>query len=96
MYKIKNWDNYQHYKTRCPPWIKLHFTLLSSEDWVCLDDSSRVLAIVCMLLASRDEKKDGSFNSDPKYIRRVAYLNDDPNFKPLLACGFLVQADASK
>jgi hypothetical protein len=85
-YRVKNWRQFQHYRDRNPPWIKLHFAMLSSADWVTLDDSSRVLAVACMLIASRNE---GVVPSDPAYIKRVAYLNKTPNFKPLIECGFL-------
>ena len=85
-YRVVEWQKYQHYKDRNPPWIKLHFALLSSKTWVMLDDASRVLAIACMLLASRD---NGEISGDAKYIKRVAYLNRAPNFKPLIECGFL-------
>jgi hypothetical protein len=85
-YRVKNWTKYQHYKKRCPPWIKLHYETLTSSDWVMLDDSSRVLAIACMLVASRH---DGEIPSDPDYLKRVAYLNQEPDFKPLISCGFL-------
>lgn len=96
-YEVANWREYQHYKDRNPPWIKLHFALLSSETWVSLDDAGRVLAVACMLLASRNE---GRVPADPAYIKRVAYLSDLPNFKPLVNSGFLIdasglQADAS-
>lgn len=93
-YKIRNWSKYQHYKDRNPPWIKLHFELLASEDWVALSDASRVLAIASMLIASRN---DGYVPSDPKYLKRVAYLNSIPDFTELLGCGFLLlDDDASK
>ena len=52
-FKVKNWEQFQHYKDRNPPWIKMHFAVLASEDWVLLDDSSRVLMVACMLVASR-------------------------------------------
>lgn len=85
-YEIPTWQDYQHYKDRDPPWIKLHFSLLSSSTWVMLDDASRVLAVACMLIASRNH---GKVPNNPDYIRRVAYLND-VNFKPLIDNGFLV------
>jgi hypothetical protein len=88
-YRVKNWRQFQHYKDRNPPWIKLHFALLASEDWVSLDDASRVLAIACMLIASRN---GGVIPENPAYIKRVAYLNKVPNFKPLIECGFLEPA----
>lgn len=100
-YKVKNWREFQHYKDRNPPWIKLHFALLSSSDWVALDDASRVLAVACMLAAS---KNDGVIDGSERgltYLKRVAYLNTDPDINPLIECGFLecastMLADASK
>ncbi|MHC5062100.1 MAG: hypothetical protein ACYTFK_13630, partial [Planctomycetota bacterium] len=74
-YRIKNWKTFQHYSKRCPPWIKLHYEILSSEDWVILDDPSRVLAIACMLVASRH---GGEVPDNPAYLKRVAYLHQEP------------------
>lgn len=28
-FKVRNWEQFQHYKDRNPPWIKLHFALLA-------------------------------------------------------------------
>ena len=86
-YKIRNWHEFQHYKDRNPPWIKLHYEVMTSRDWVALDDASRVLAVASMLIASRHE---GTVPNDPDYVKRVAYLNSVPDFRPLLKCGFLV------
>jgi len=84
--KIKNWSAYQHYKDRNPPWIKLHQDLIASRAWVCLDDASRVLAVAIMLLASRT---DNHIPWDPSFIRRVAYLNSDPDILPLVGVDFV-------
>jgi len=92
-YTVTNWSNFQHYRDRNPPWIKLHYELLSSRDWVMLDDASRVLAIACMLVASRNE---GNVPDDSEYLKRVAYLSKAPNFKPLLESGFLKVASNCK
>lgn len=96
--KVRNWEKFQHYKDRKPPWIKLHFSLLTSKDWVMLTDSERVLAIACMLVASHSDLDSGCFEADADYIKRLAYLNNDPDFKPLVQHGFLeiVEADASE
>lgn len=94
-YSVKNWERFQHYKDRSPPWIKLHFEILTCPDWVMIDDTSKLLMIVCMLIASRN---DGKVPADAHYFKRVAYLDKIPNFKPLLECGFLekTQANASE
>ncbi len=93
-YYVRNWWRFQHYKHRNPPWIKLHVEILSSEDFTTLDDASKLLAMVCMVVAA---KHGGAVPANPEYIKRVAYLNKTPNFNPLLSCGFLVEtlADAS-
>jgi len=92
-YTVTNWSKFQHYRDRNPPWIKLHYELLSSRDWVMLDDASRVLAVACMLIASRN---GGNVPDDPAYLQRVAYLNNEPNFKPLIESGFLKLASTCK
>jgi hypothetical protein len=85
--KIHNWHEYQHYKDRNPPWIKLHRELMQSEDWVVWSDDSRLLAVVCMMLAART--KDGYVTLNPAYVKKVAYLDMDPDFRPLIETGFL-------
>jgi len=87
-FEIANWKNFQHYKDRNPPWIKLHVEILTSKTWVMLDDASRCLAIASMVIAS---KNDGKIPNDPDYFKRVAYLNN-VNFKPLIDIGFLIDA----
>ena len=101
--RIKNWQKFQHYTKRRPPWIKLHFGTLSSKDWVMSSDSTRLLAVVCMLVASQSETMDGRFEADPEYFQRLARLDTPPDFNPLITLGFLeyasnckqVQADAT-
>lgn len=89
-YRIANWDQYQHYKKRSPPWVKLYFDLLSSETWVTGDDKTRVLMVACILAASRN---GGDIPANPAYIQKLAHLNTKPDFKPLMLNGFLVASN---
>ena len=92
MLVVRNWRQFQHYRDRNPPWIKLHFDLLSSRDWVTLPDPSRVLIVACMLIASRN---DGHIDDSPtglEYLRHVAYIHGKIDLKPLIDCGFLEYA----
>jgi len=90
--RVVNLERFQHYKDRNPAWIKLHRELLTSRTWVTSDDASRVLAIACMLLAAATGNK---IPLDPAYIRRVAYLNQDPDLSVLLAAQFVEIVDES-
>jgi len=90
---VKNWQTYQHYRDRNPPWIKLHYEIMTSSDWVMLADANKLLAVVCMLVASRHE---GRVPLDLDYIKRVAYLDKKPDLTPLIKCGFLIVDSNSK
>jgi hypothetical protein len=58
--KPKNWAVFQHYKDRCPPWIKLHRDLLNDRKFMRLPIASKAVAPLLWLLAS--ESKDGVFD----------------------------------
>lgn len=45
--RIKNWEKFQHYKTRRPPWIKLYRNILDDPEWHKLSgDASKLLAML--------------------------------------------------
>lgn len=92
--RIKEWDKFQHYKDRSPPWIKLHKSMITSRTWVSLDDKGRVLAFACMMLAADTDNKTPL---DPAYLQRVAYLNQKPDFQALVNIDFIeiIEEDGS-
>lgn len=51
--RIKNFEKYQHYKQRNPPWIKLHLEILDDPDFLALPDASKWHYIGLLLIASR-------------------------------------------
>ena len=53
----RNWEKFQHYKNRKPPWIKLHHDLIDDREYQRLPIASRALAPQLWLMAS--ESKDG-------------------------------------
>jgi len=59
----KNWEQFQHYKDRCPPWVKLHRDLLNNKEFMRLPTASKALAPLFWLLASESSSKDGSFDA---------------------------------
>ena len=89
----RNWAKFQHYKDRCPPWIKLHRDLLNDREFMCLPLASKALAPLLWLLAS--ESKDGSFDAsvDELVFRlRVSSSDVQQGLKPLIDKGFFVLA----
>lgn len=93
----KNWRDFQHYKDRSPPWIRLHRKLLDDKDFHRLPVESRALAPMLWLLAA--ESVDGSINADIDDLAfrlRTTELAIRKALDPLLERGFfVVEQDAS-
>lgn len=62
----KNWQKFQHYKNRKPPWIKLYRDLLDDCEYACLPVASMALAPRLWLLAS--EYDGGAITASVKQI----------------------------
>ena len=53
--KIKNWSQFQHFKDRRPPWIKLYRDLLDDIEWHELDPKASKVLVMLWLIASENE-----------------------------------------
>ena len=72
---IVNWGEFQHYRNRRPPWIKLHRQLLDNRHWFALSgDASKLLAEL-WLIAS--ESEDGTIDDDLPNLAFRLYRQDD-------------------
>ncbi len=56
-FSVKNFERFQHYKDRSPPWIKLYNELLDDYSFACLDDAAKFHLIAIWLLASRTDNR---------------------------------------
>jgi hypothetical protein len=74
---VKNFEKYQHYAHRKPPWIKLYYAFLSSPNVAGLSDACRYHVIAIMLLASQHDNKL-PFNKS--WISRVIQANSRINW----------------
>lgn len=83
---IKNWSEYQHYKDRTAPWIKLYRDMLDSQMWVMSSDASKLLAVCLMMLALRNDNK---IPADSEYVKRFGHLEFTPDFSELIKHGFI-------
>jgi hypothetical protein len=92
-FKVKNWDDFQHYKDRNPPWIKLHNHLLDDYDFECLGDAAKGHLLCIWMLASRTKN---SMPFDVNWISKKIGSSSKVNLKALIESGFLVmEHDAS-
>ena len=78
---VKNWSEFQHYKDRTPPWIKLHRDILNDYSFECLQDASKAHLMLIWVLASQ---LDNQIPADPKWIARKIGASGSVNLKPLM------------
>lgn len=86
-FSVKNYERFQHYKDRAPPWIKLYNELLDDYDFGLLPDASKMHLIAIWLLASRSENK---IPYDPTWVARRINANSEVDLALLAASGFIV------
>jgi len=85
----KNWRDFQHYKDRNPPWIRLHKNLLDNFEFHSLPVASRALAPMLWLLAS--DNLDGFIDATVNKLAfrlRMSEQDVASALKPLIDNGF--------
>jgi hypothetical protein len=90
-FRVKNFERFQHYKDRSPPWIKLYNELLDDYEFGCLRDASKMHLVAIWLLASRSDNK---LPYDPAWIAKRISATDKVDLDALARAGFII-ADQS-
>lgn len=95
--RIKNYEQFQHYKKRNAPWIKLYFELLSDKDFMALDEADRFILIAIWLLATRyhgaSNMLAGCMPFDPEQLAFSLRRDTPPDIRPLVEKNFLSLVD---
>ena len=68
----KNWDTFQHYKDRRPPWIKLHHALVDDPAFHALKGEDAKYLMLIWLIASEDLEGYLPSNHDLAWRLRIA------------------------
>jgi hypothetical protein len=86
-FSVKNFERFQHYKDRAPPWIKLYNELLDDYEFGRLPDASKMHLIAIWLLASRSDNK---IPYDAAWVARRINANTKVDLTLLACSGFIV------
>src|SRR3990167_7380530 len=91
---VKNFDAFQHYHDRTPPWIKLYNSLLDDFDFLQLKDAARAHLLSLWLVAPRLKNR---IPYDQQYIQQATKAKGRVDVEALIASGWLVLVqDASE
>ena len=90
---VKNWEEFQHYSNRTPPWIKLHNSLLDDYEFECLTDIQKGHLLCIWMLASRTGNK---IPNNPTWVKKKIGASSNVDLQALIDAEFLCYHDASK
>ena len=90
--RVRNWEKFQHYRHRNPPWIRVYNQLLDDYDFGRLPDASKWHAVGIWLLASR---LDNRIPDDKQWIQSKSNSLTIVDLDGLLSAGFIERYDTA-
>ena len=84
---VADLERFQHYKDRCPPWVKLHWSMLDDPRYIELNEVNRQRYLMCILIASRVENR---IKNDPVYLSKMMRISEPVDLTPLIDSGLLL------
>lgn len=92
--RIKNYEQYQHYKDRNPPWIKLYRCIMNDYDLRSVPVTSRLAYVYLLIVAS---ETDNRIPNDHKFLSaRFGFDVNELTINPLIDSGFLLASGARR
>jgi hypothetical protein len=86
-FSVKNYEKFQHYKDRNPPWIKLYNSILDDYAYAKLPDASKAHLLAIFLLASRSNNQ---IPADAAFIQGAIHATEPVDLGLLQKAGFLI------
>ncbi len=83
---VKDFERFQHYKGRTPPWIKFYNSLLDDYKFLQLSDAARSQLMLIWLVASRHNNR---IPRDEKYIAEAIHCTSKLQLGQLIESGWL-------
>jgi hypothetical protein len=93
--KPKNWESFQHYKDRNPPWIRLHRALLDNQEFNEMPPMACKVLVMLWLLAS-ESSTDGVVDDDPAKLAfrmRLPVADVAEAMECIKTFGFIVESN---
>ena len=91
--RIRNFEKFQHFKDRCPPWVKLYRDLLDDVEWFELDPKAAKVLVMLWLIASEDASKQGNLPDTHKLAFRLRMSESDVKSACIKLSHWLIQDD---
>lgn len=87
MYTVKNWNEFQHYAKRSPPWIKLHRVILDDYIFCSMTDEQKAHLMLIWIYASQN---NGVVPFDESFLERKLTISN-LDLTVFIKRGFLIE-----
>src|SRR5436305_2043375 len=94
--RVRNWEKFQHYKNRRPPWVRYHVETLDDYELLSLPYATQLVYDRLLLLAART---DNNIPHDPHRIGGQTNIDAvvvQGAIENLLVAGFLNLAESKR
>lgn len=94
--RVRNWEKFQHYKDRRPPWIKYHVETLDDYELTRLPYVTQLTYDRLLLISA---KTDNNIPYDPDWLSQQTHIEVvavDEAIQNLLNAGFLLLSDSKR
>ena len=88
---VKNWNEFQHYKKRNPPWIKMHRAILDDYAFLSMPDVCKGHLMHLWLFASQN---NGLVPYDIPFLERKLFVSG-LDLDRLIEAGFLIDVQTA-
>ena len=92
-FSVKNFEKFQQYKDRAPPWIKLYNELTDDYAFCQLSDTAKAHLVLIWLLASRTSNR---LPCDPDWIAKKISAQSPVDLDELFEAGFIEISDGEQ
>jgi hypothetical protein len=89
-FRVRNFEQFQHYKDRRPPWIKLWYSLLRDREFFRLPDETKYHLIGIFLIASQNEN---CIPADAGWLKHELSATEEINLPLLFDAHFIVDCE---
>lgn len=94
-YHVKDWEKFQHYKNRKPPWIRLYNDLLDDPEYFALNGDDAKYLPLLWLIASEDKTLSGCLPDSKEIAFRFRMEHDQLTQKLARLSHFIVCSDSN-
>lgn len=89
-FKVRNWEEFQNYSKRNPPWIRLYYRLLRDRKFFRQSNETKFAIVGIFLIASQNQN---NVAADPEWLINEMGFDGIPDWQAIIESEFIIPTD---